>query len=72
MKLGRWLFFAGILTALAGAELVLINTILVLGNAVWYVTNLERIIEGCLFYIAGFVSIAVGWTLIEEATKNNN
>lgn len=63
------LFALGVLTALAGAELILVNTILLLGNAVWYATNIERFIEGALFYIAGFVALGVGYALVEESNN---
>jgi len=64
-----WMIFIGVMVALAGAELMLINTILVLGNAVYYATSFERFVEGCMYYVAGAVALAVGWGLIELACR---
>jgi len=71
MKGGRFwrIVFVGVMVMLAGAELILINTILVLGNAVYYATSFERFVEGCMYYVAGAVALAVGWDLLESACR---
>lgn len=56
--------FIGIMVMIAGGELLLINTILLLGSAVWYATSFERFVEGCLYYVAGAVALLVGFHLI--------
>ncbi len=59
------LIILGILVAVCGAEIILINTIMVLGNAVYYASSLERLVEGCLYYVAGMLTLGLGCALID-------
>lgn len=59
----------GVMVALAGAELVLINTILVLGNAVYYASSIERFVEGSIYFIAGMVAVGIGYELVERGVR---
>ena len=65
MKFSRR-FWGGLFTMIAGGELILINTILLLGNGVYFATSFERFVEGCLFYVAGITAFFVGCSLLQS------